>query len=109
MFLCCFVCFVFLFENYVKDEPPKESILWKVQRDTDIKRNLATVKFKLRLWRWFFPLSEGFSKPKGRKLITGIAETRKDLKTFEKLTARMLLLFHQIGETEKKFHVAELF
>jgi hypothetical protein len=48
-FCAAFVCIVFLFGNYAKDEPPKENTLWMVQRDASSKRNLAKVKFKLRL------------------------------------------------------------
>ena len=40
-FCAAFVCIVFLFGNYVKDEPPKENALWMIQRDTGINRNLA--------------------------------------------------------------------
>ena len=47
-FCAAFVCIVFLFGNYAKDEPPKENTLWMVQRDASSKRNLAKVKFKLR-------------------------------------------------------------
>jgi hypothetical protein len=40
-FCAAFVCVVVLFENYVKDEPPKENLLWMVQKDTSIHRSLA--------------------------------------------------------------------
>lgn len=46
-FCAAFVCVVFLFGNFVKDEPPKENTVWMVQRDAAINRNLAKVKFKL--------------------------------------------------------------
>lgn len=47
-FCAAFVCIVFLFGNYVKDEPPKENTLWMVQRDAGINRNVAKMKFKQR-------------------------------------------------------------
>lgn len=49
MFCAAFICIVVLLGNYVKDEPPEENTLWMAQRDTGINRNLAKVKFKLRL------------------------------------------------------------
>lgn len=82
-----------------------------VQRETDINGNLAKVKFKLDIktvFFFFFSLSEGCSKPKGRNVITGIAEIREDSKSFGKITVHMLLLFHQV-EAERKFHVVGLF
>lgn len=110
-FCVAFVCFVFLFGNYVKDEPPKENTLWMVQRETSINGNLAKVKFKLRISGevfFFFSLSEGFSKPKCSNVIRGITEIREDSKSFGKIIVRKLLHFHQV-EVERKFHVVGLF
>lgn len=85
-FCAAFVCFVFLFGNYVKDEPPKENTLWMVQRETDINGNLAKVKFKLRISRWFsfFLSMKGVVNPKVEMLSQELLKSGKTQKALEK-------------------------
>lgn len=71
----------------MKDEPPKENILWMVQRETGINGNLAKVKFKLRISRefFFFSLSvKGLVNPNVVMLSEELPKSGKTQKALEK-------------------------